>query len=138
QAQVELDEAAIDQRLAELKIARVNLDLTEIVSPVEGTVISRNVAIGQTVAASFQTPTLFLIATDLTRMQIDANVTEAAIGEVKEGQKATFTVEAFPDRAFEGTVKQVRQAPVSVQNVISYNVVVEVDNSELLLKPGMT
>ncbi len=138
QAQIELDEAAIAQREAELKSARVNLDYTDIVSPVVGTVVSRSVAIGQTVAASFQTPTLFLIATDLKRMQVDANVTEASIGEVHEGQKATFTVEAFPDRTFTGTVTQVRQAPVSVQNVISYDVVIEVANPELLLKPGMT
>jgi HlyD family secretion protein len=138
QAQVEFDEAAIRQREAELKTARVNLDYTDIISPVDGTVVSRSVAIGQTVAASFQTPTLFLIATDLTRMQVDATVTEAAIGEIREGQKATFTVEAFPDRTFTGTVTQVRQAPVSVQNVISYDVVVEAANPELLLKPGMT
>jgi HlyD family secretion protein len=138
QAQVDLDRATIDQREAELKTARVNLEYTDIISPVEGTVVSRSVAIGQTVAASFQTPTLFLIATDLTRMQVDANVTEAAIGEIHEGQKVTFTVEAFADRTFAGTVTQVRQAPVSVQNVISYDVVVEVANPELLLKPGMT
>ena len=138
QAQVEFDEAAIRQREAELKTARVNLDYTDIISPVDGTVVSRSVAIGQTVAASFQTPTLFLIATDLTRMQVDATVTEAAIGEVHEGQKVTFTVEAFPDRTFTGTVTQVRQAPISVQNVISYDVVVEAANPELLLKPGMT
>jgi HlyD family secretion protein len=138
QAQVALDEAAIALRQAALKTAQVNLDYTDIVSPVDGTVVSRNVAVGQTVAASFQTPTLFVIATDLTRMQVDANVSESDIGLVHKGQKASFTVEAFPDRRFEGTVTQVRQAPISVQNVISYDVVIEVANPELLLKPGMT
>jgi HlyD family secretion protein len=137
-AQAELDDAMIRQREAELKTAQVNLDLTDIISPVDGTVVSRSVAIGQTVTASFQTPTLFLIATDLTRMQVDATVTEAAIGEVHEGQRATFTVEAFPDRTFAGTVTQVRQAPVSVQNVISYDVVISAENPDLVLKPGMT
>jgi HlyD family secretion protein len=101
-------------------------------------VVSRSVAVGQTVTANFQTPTLFLIATDLTRMQVDATVTEAAIGEVHEGQKVAFTVEAFPERTFGGTVTQVRQAPISVQNVISYDVVVSAGNPDLLLKPGMT
>jgi HlyD family secretion protein len=138
QAQADLDAAMIRQRQAELKTAQVNLDLTNIISPVDGTVVSRSVAIGQTVTANFQTPTLFLIATDLTRMQVDATVTEAAIGQVHKGQKATFTVEAFPDRTFTGTVTQVRQAPVSVQNVISYDVVVSADNPDLRLKPGMT
>ncbi len=138
QAQTELDEAMIHQREAELETAHVNRDYTDIISPVDGTVVSRSVAIGQTVTANFQTPTLFLIATDLTRMQVDATVTEAAIGEVREGQKVTFTVEAFPERTFAGTVTQVRQAPISVQNVISYDVVVSADNPDLLLKPGMT
>jgi HlyD family secretion protein len=138
QAQTDLDDAMIRQREAELKTAQVNLDYTDIISPVEGTVVSRSVAVGQTVTANFQTPTLFLIATDLTRMQVDATVTEAAIGDVREGQKVTFTVEAFPERTFDATVTQVRQAPISVQNVISYDVVVSADNPELVLKPGMT
>jgi HlyD family secretion protein len=138
QAQVALDQATISQREAELKSAQVNLDYTDIVSPVNGTVVSRSVAIGQTVTANFQTPTLFLIATDLTKMQVDANVSEAEIGGVKEGQKATFTVEAFPNRTFTGKVAQIRLAPVSVQNVISYDVVIDADNPDLALKPGMT
>ena len=103
-----------------------------------GTVVSRNVTMGQTVAASFQTPTLFLIATDLTKMQVDANVSESDIGGVTVGRDATFTVEAFPDRIFEGRVMQVRQAPQAVQNVITYDAVISVPNPELLLKPGMT
>jgi HlyD family secretion protein len=138
QAQVALDQATITQRQAELKAAQVNLDYTEIVSPVDGTVVSRSVAIGQTVAASFQTPTLFLIAKDLKKMQVEANVSEAEIGEIREGEDASFTVEAFPGRTFSGKVTQIRQAPVSVQNVISYDVVVAADNPDLALKPGMT
>jgi HlyD family secretion protein len=137
-AQVELDQAVIDQRGAELKSAQVNLDYTDIVSPVDGTVVSRSASIGQTVTANFQTPTLFLIATDLKKMQVEANVNEAEIGEIRPGQQATFTVEAFPGRTFTGQVTQIRQAPVSVQNVISYDVVIAAANSDLELKPGMT
>jgi HlyD family secretion protein len=138
QAQIELDLAAIKQREAALETAIVNLGYTDIVSPVDGTVISRNVTIGQTVAASFQTPTLFLIATDLTSMQVDTNISESDIGRVKQGDRATFTVEAFPGRTFEGEVTQVRQAPQTIQNVVTYNAVVTADNPERLLKPGMT
>ncbi len=137
-AQVTLDESTIAQRLATLNAAKVNLDYTNIISPVDGTVVSRNVTQGQTVAASFQTPTLFLIATDLTQMQVDTNVAESDIGNVAVGNRATFTVEAYPDRTFDGTVTQVRQAPQSVQNVITYDAVVSVPNPQLLLKPGMT
>lgn len=137
-AQVGVDEAVIAQRAAQLATAQVNLDYTNIVSPVDGTVVSRNVTMGQTVAASFQTPTLFLIATDLTKMQVDTNVSESDIGEVKEGNKALFTVDAYPKRTFEGTVTQVRQSPQTVQNVVTYDVVVSVDNPDLALKPGMT
>src|SRR5439155_9025090 len=104
QAQVELDQSTIAQHQAQLNAAQINLGYTNIVSPVDGTVVSRNVTMGQTVAASFQTPTLFLIATDLTHMQVDANVSESDIGGVKLGELTTFTVEAFPDRVFQGTV----------------------------------
>jgi HlyD family secretion protein len=128
---VQLDRAAVEN-------ARVNLDYTNITSPVDGTVVARNITIGQTVAASFQTPTLFLIATDLTKMQVDTNVSESDIGAVKEGEDASFTVEALSDHAFPGTVVQVRQAPQTVQNVVTYDVVVGVDNAQALLKPGMT
>lgn len=138
QAQITFDEATIQQRQAVLDAAQVNLDYTKIISPVDGTVVSRNVTIGQTVAASFQTPTLFLIATDLTRMQVDANVSESDIGGVRQGHKATFTVDAYPKRIFEGTVTQVRQSPQTVQNVVTYDVVVSVTNSDLALKPGLT
>jgi HlyD family secretion protein len=138
QAQVALDEATIDQHQALLDAAQVNLDYTDIVSPVDGTVVSRNVTQGQTVAASFQTPTLFLIATDLTKMQVDTSISESDIGGFKEGDKATFTVDAFPRRVFEGTVTQVRQSPQTVQNVVTFDAVVSVPNSDLALKPGMT
>ncbi len=138
EAQVGLDRALIRQQEALLKQAEVNLNYTNIVSPVDGTVVSRNVDVGQTVAASFQTPTLFLIARDLTQMQVDANVSESDIGYVKDGQRATFRVDAFPERDFEGVVGQVRQAPITVQNVVTYDVVINVSNPELLLKPGMT
>jgi HlyD family secretion protein len=137
-AQVKLDRANIQQQTANVAAAEVNLNYTNIVAPVDGTVVSRNVDVGQTVAASFQTPTLFLIAKDLTKMQVDSNVSESDIGYVKQGQKATFRVDAFPDRDFEGVVAQVRQAPITVQNVVTYDVVVSVENPELLLKPGMT
>lgn len=137
-AQVSLDRAAIASREASLHNAEINLGYTSISSPVDGTVVSRNVTIGQTVAASFQTPTLFLIATDLTRMQVDTNVSESDIGSVREGSKASFSVESYPDRTFAASVVQVRQAPQTVQNVVTYDVVLGVDNSALLLKPGMT
>jgi HlyD family secretion protein len=137
-SQIALDRAAIEQRRAALNAARVNLGYTNIVSPVDGTVVSRNVTQGQTVAASFQTPTLFLIATDLTKMQVDTNVSESDIGRVTVGNAAAFTVESYPGRTFSGDVNQVRQAPQTVQNVITYDVVVGVDNTAHLLMPGMT
>jgi HlyD family secretion protein len=137
-ALVGLDVAQIAQRAASLKAAQINLDYTDIVSPVDGTVVSRNVTAGQTVAASFQTPTLFLIATDLTKMQIDTNVSESDIAGVTVGESASFTVDAFPRNTFPGRVNQVRQAPISVQNVITYDAVISADNPGLLLKPGMT
>ena len=104
----------------------------------DGTVVSRNVTQGQTVAASFQTPTLFLIATDLTKMQVDANVSESDIGGISEGDKATFTVDAYPARVYDGSVSQVRQSPQTVQNVVTYDTVISVPNTDLTLKPGMT
>ena len=137
-AQITFDEATVQQRQASLDAVQVNLDYTNIVSPVDGTVVSRNVTMGQTVAASFQTPTLFLIATDLTRMQVDASVSESDIGGVKLGNKATFTVDAYAKRTFEGTASQVRRSPQTVQNVVTYDVVISVNNSDLTLMPGMT
>jgi HlyD family secretion protein len=137
-AQVAVDRANIQQQQANLHDAQVNLNYSNIVSPVDGTIVSRNVDVGQTVASSFQTPTLFLIAKDLTKMQVDTNVSESDIGNIKAGQTAAFTVDAFPGREFEADVEQVRQAPITVQNVVTYDVVVEVANPEMLLKPGMT
>jgi HlyD family secretion protein len=137
-AQITFDEATIQQRQASLDAAQVNLDYADIVSPVDGTVVSRNVTMGQTVASSFQTPTLFLIATDLAKMQVDANVSESDVGGIKPGNKATFTVDAYAKRAFQGTVSQVRQSPQTVQNVVTYDIVISVDNSDLTLMPGMT
>ncbi len=137
-AQITFDKATVQQRQASLDAAQVNLDYANIVSPVDGTVVSRNVTMGQTVASSFQTPTLFLIATDLTRMQVDANVSESDVGGIKPGNKAAFTVDAYAKRTFEGTVNQVRQSPQTIQNVVTYDVVISVDNSDLALMPGMT
>lgn len=137
-AQIAFDDATIQQRQASLDAAQVNLDYANIVSPVDGTVVSRNVTMGQTVAASFQTPTLFLIATDLTKMEVDANVSESDIGGIRVGNKATFTVDAYAKRTYEGTVSQVRQSPQTVQNVVTYDIVISVDNSDLTLMPGMT
>jgi len=128
----------VDQTSAALRLAETNLYYTKILSPVDGVVISRNVDVGQTVAASFQTPTLFVIAADLTKMQIDTTVDEADISTVKTGQGVEFTVDAYPDETFKGTVFQVRNAAVTVQNVVTYDVVVTVDNRDLKLKPGMT
>lgn len=138
QAQAELDRATIAQREAELRSAEVNLSYTQIRSPVRGTVVQRNVTIGQTVAASFQTPTLFLIATDLTSMQVDTNVSEGDLAHLANNNDAVFTVESFPNRSFHGQVIQIRQAPQSIQNVVTYDVVVGVSNKDLALKPGMT
>jgi HlyD family secretion protein len=137
-AQIVFDEATIRLRQASLDAAQVNLDYASIVSPVDGTVVSRNVTMGQTVASSFQTPTLFLIASDLAKMQVDANVSEGDIGGIKLGNKATFTVDAYPKRTFEGKVTQVRQSPQTVQNVVTYDVVISVGNSDFALKPGLT
>jgi len=128
----------VDQATASLKTAETNMIYTKIVSPVDGVVISRNVDIGQTVAASFQTPTLFVIAADLTKMQIDTTVDEADISSVKAGEDAEFTVDAYPEETFRGVVEQVRNAATTVQNVVTYDVVVKVDNRDLKLKPGMT
>jgi len=136
---------ALDSAKAALELAqaqavrdRTNLGYTIIRSPVSGVVVSRVVDVGQTVAASFQTPTLFTIAKDLSRMQIDSSYAEADVGNIKVGQEASFTVDAFPNRKFKGVVRQVRLNPTTVQNVVTYDVVVSVDNPELILMPGMT
>jgi len=137
-ASVSATKSQVVQAEAALSLAETNLFYTKIVSPVDGIVVSRNVDVGQTVAASFQTPTLFSIAQDLTKMQIDTNVAEADIGNVKVGEDVEFTVDAYPDITFKGKVWQVRNAPITVQNVVTYDVVIQVNNPELKLKPGMT
>jgi HlyD family secretion protein len=138
EAQVEKARAQVSQAQAALEQAKVDLDRTIIRSPIHGVVISRNVDVGQTVAASLQAPTLFTIAQDLTRMQVETNVSEADIGNVMEGQAASFTVDAYPDQVFQGRVREIRQAPIIVQNVVNYNTVIAVDNPDLKLRPGMT
>jgi len=130
--------AGVRQAQASLDQALVNLSNTKITSPIDGVVVGRQVDVGQTVAASFQAPTLFTIARDLTKMQLLTNIDEADIGGIEEGQPATFTVDAFPDEPFRGKVAQVRLSPTTVQNVVTYPVVIEVDNPEGKLKPGMT
>lgn len=137
-AQIEAAKAQISQAEASLRNAQTNLRYTKILSPVNGIVISKNVDIGQTVAASFQTPTLFLVAQDLTQMQIDTNVSESDIGKVKVGQNVEYTLDGYPNIIFKGKVKQVRNSPTTIQNVVTYDVVVHVSNKDLKLKPGMT
>ena len=131
EAQVKIKEASLEK-------AKVDLGHCTIYAPVDGIVISRSVDVGQTVAASMNAPTLFIIANDLSKMQIDANVSEADVGTVEEGQVATFTVETFQNRTFTGKVTQIRNAPITVQNVVTYDTVIEVNNPDLKLKPGMT
>jgi HlyD family secretion protein len=137
-AQLQEAKARVVQAKAAVERAETNLAYTRITSPVDGVIVSRKVDVGQTVAASFQTPTLFSIARDLTRMQIDASVDEADIGRVLEGQDVDFRVDAFPDDLFFGKVVQVRIAPETTDNVVTYTVVIHVDNEDLRLKPGMT
>ncbi|MDR1376956.1 MAG: efflux RND transporter periplasmic adaptor subunit [Synergistaceae bacterium] len=137
-AQLREAKARVTQAQAAVERAQTNLDFTRITSPVDGVIVSRQVDVGQTVAASFQTPTLFSIARDLTRMQIDTSVDEADIGRVAEGQDVDFRVDAFPEELFAGKVVQVRIAPATTDNVVTYTVVIHVDNADLRLKPGMT
>jgi HlyD family secretion protein len=138
QATLHQAEAVVKIKQASLDNARANLGYTKIFSPVDGVVISRAVDVGQTVAASFNTPTLFLIANDLTRMQINAAVSEADVGGVLEGQPVEFTVDAYPTRTFRGQVTQVRNSPTTVNNVVTYDAVISVTNADYKLKPGMT
>jgi HlyD family secretion protein len=130
--------ARVEQMQAQLNIAQINLSRTKIFSPIDGVVISREVDVGQTVAASLQAPRLFIIAQDLREMQIDTAVDEADIGQVRKGQKVKFTVDAYRNKTFEGEIHQVRLSPVESSNVITYSVMVNLKNDELLLKPGMT
>ena len=138
EAVLQASKAQVAQQEAAMRLAETNLRYTHIVSPVDGIVVSRAVDVGQTVAASFQTPTLFTIAQDLTKMQIDTSVDEADIGKIQPNQAVDFTVDAYPEATFKGRVDQVRIAPITVQNVVTYDVVIKVDNTDLRLKPGMT
>jgi HlyD family secretion protein len=153
-AKAELDTAVMTEKAARAAVAaaagnrsqatagynqaKVNLGYTTIVSPINGIVISRNVDVGQTVAASLQAPTLFTIAEDLSKMQVHAAVSEADVGRLEPGMSATFVVDAYPDRKFKGVIRQIRDAPQTLQNVVTYDAVVDVDNEDLRLKPGMT
>lgn len=145
QAQFDADNQSLNAAVAQVKqweqavnLAKVNLERTRIRSPIDGIVISRNVDAGQTVAATLQSPTLFLIANDLKKMRLIANVSEADIGVIKIGQTAMFNVDAYPDKTFTGTVDEIRLSPNVVQNVVTYEVLINVNNDDLLLKPGMT
>ena len=137
-AQLDAAKAQIAQAEASYKTASANMRYTKIISPVDGTVVSRNVDVGQTVAASFQTPTLFMVAQDLTKMQIETSVSEADIGKVQVGQDVNYTLDGYQDSVFHGKVTQVRISPTTVQNVVTYTVIVDVLNEDGRLIPGMT
>jgi HlyD family secretion protein len=138
EAQVRNSEAVVRQREAQVAQARVDLGRTEIRSPVDGIVVKRSVEPGQTVAASLQAPELFVIARNLSDMQVETSIDEADVGRVQLGQKASFTVDAFPGRSFHGEVRQVRKAATVVSNVVTYTVIVSAANPDLTLLPGMT
>jgi len=131
-------QAAVSSSKAMVAAAERNLSYTDIYSPINGTVLSRNVSAGQTVASSFNTPTLFSIAKDLTKMQVQAAVDEADVGNVKAGQQVSFTVDAFPNKSFSGTVREVRLQPIITANVVTYSTIINTENNDLKLKPGMT
>ncbi len=137
-AQIEAAKAQIVQAQAQYKTALTNLGYTKITAPVDGMIISREIDVGQPVAASFQAPELFTIAQDLKKMQIEVNVSEADIGKVEKGQSVIYTLDGYPDSEFYGKVTQVRISPTTVSNVVTYSVIVEVENEDLKLKPGMT
>lgn len=138
QAQLEAAEAAAAQAAAALTTAQANLAYTTIRSPVKGIVITRNIDVGQTVAATFAAPTLFLVGEDLTKMQVDTNIAEADVGRLAVGMTASFTVDAYPAQVFVGKIREVRNSPQVIQNVVTYDAVIDVDNTALKLKPGMT
>ncbi|HYK89262.1 MAG TPA: efflux RND transporter periplasmic adaptor subunit [Acidobacteriota bacterium] len=138
QAHQKADESRLAQAKANLETAKLNLEHTIITSPISGTIISRSVDRGQTVAASFSSPTLFTIGEDLTKMQVNTNIDEADVGRIKTGMEATFAVDAYPGETFSGMISQVRLAATTVQNVVTYNAIIDVANPQLKLKPGMT
>ncbi len=137
-AQVDSAKAQVDQARASLSRAQVDLSYTDILSPIDGVVISRNVDVGQTVAASLQAPVIFTIAEDLRKMQVNTNVSEGDVGRLQQGMPAMFTVDAFPGQRFRGTIAQIRNAAQTLQNVVTYNAVIDVANDDLKLRPGMT
>jgi HlyD family secretion protein len=137
-SQVAQAQAQAAQAKAAVDLAQVNVTHTVIEAPIDGVVVARNVDVGQTVAASLQAPVLFLIANDLTRMQVLANIDEADVGQLAPGSEVSFTVDAYPSDVFRGKVSQVRLAPQTVQNVVTYTAVIDVGNQDLKLKPGMT
>jgi HlyD family secretion protein len=137
-AQLEQARAQLQQSEADLARAKLNLEYCNIYSPVDGVVISRNVDVGQTIAASLQSPTLFTIANDLTRMQVNANIDEADIGNISEQADVRFTVDAYPNESFRGRISEIRLNPQTVQNVVTYSVILSIGNPEMKLKPGMT
>ena len=137
-ADLQSNEARLEQAKSQMDSSRVDLEYTIIKSPIDGVVINRNINVGQTVAASFQSPILFQIANDLSKMQVECSVDEADIGKVKEGQKVRFNVDAFPNELFQGVVRQVRYSPEVIQNVVTYTTIAEVNNPGLKLRPGMT
>lgn len=137
-AQVESATSSLEVARASVKQAEVNLGYATITSPIDGTVISRSIDVGQTVASAFTAPTLFLIAKDLREMQVDTSVSESDVGRLKTGMPTTFTVDAYPGEEFIGSVRQIRSSPTTVQNVVTYDAVIDVNNSTLKLKPGMT
>ncbi len=138
EASIEEAKGSVEQARAALHQAQVNLGYTTILSPIDGVVISRAIDVGQTVAASLQAPVLFTIAEDLTKMQVDTNIAEGDVGKIRAAMEATFVVDAYPSRRFRGTIRQVRNAPQTVQNVVTYDAVIDVNNADLALKPGMT
>jgi HlyD family secretion protein len=137
-AQVDVAAAAVAQTEAQLHQAMTNLSYTDIMSPIDGTVISRSVDVGQTVAASLQAPILFTIAEDLSKMQVNTNVSEGDVGRLEQGMPAFFTVDAYPGQRFRGKISQIRNAATTVSNVVTYDAVIDVDNADLRLRPGMT
>jgi HlyD family secretion protein len=137
-AQIEASKGAMEQARAAVHQAEINLAYTNIASPIDGVVISRSVDVGQTVAASLQAPTLFTIAQDLRKMQVDTNIAEGDVGKLRPEMAATFLVDAYPNERFKGSIRQIRNAPQTVQNVVTYDAVIDVDNADLKLKPGMT
>jgi HlyD family secretion protein len=138
QAAIDGAKASLAQAAAQLSQSQVNLSYTNIVSPIDGVVISRTVDTGQTVAASLSAPTLFTIAQDLTKMQVDTNISEGDVGRLQVGMKTNFTVDSFPGERFLGRIRQIRNAATTVQNVVTYDAVIDVDNTDLRLRPGMT